>query len=1280
MKKLLITLILLGAIYGGSRADNVMTLSEAQGRPADTLTFSLSLSNSDSPVALQAMVPLYGQFGYVEGSCTLSSRANGHALTAMVLDDTLRIYSYSLSLLPYNGNSGEILSFKLIARQEPATYTMPLCNAILSDASGNALPLQTTAGTATILAPKVSVSTSAINYGHIPILSTYTRTVTVSNIGNQPLAINGINTGDATLTHTPATANIEAGSTHTFTITYNPLYAGAIERRAIVNTNAKVGDSIIMITADPFAVNELRPLNATGYTDSIVRIQLRMNNMDSIVGLQTSIKLPSSLIYVPGSFAVDSSRSQNHIATAGLQGDTLTMMIVSTENKSLRGGDGVVAYFDVQLHGYGSFTLNLRNTVLADTAERNGLSAVYTGRVSIQSPRIVCNASLDMGSSAVTGLPTSQYVVSNTGNAPLIIDRVLFMDPHFELVDSLPIVISNNYSRSINIRYTGTVEGNYSTTMQIYSNDPNNELKNVTLSCHRYEPNSLYMQADSVPTFGDATVEFVLDNYSDITAVQMDFTYPHRHYVVNASDFALTNRASGHTASVARLNDSTFRVLFLSLQNSTFVGNDGIVGYVTLHPTDPNGVGSYTANISNVLVADQDGTNKLTTLDSIVHWNTFVQSFTISGNTNNDRCSIAGLGTYNSGSTVTLTANAGANCRFLHWENGDTATTRTIAVISDTMVYAYFMQTDSIMFNDVFCQGTVYNYGGTTINTAGTYYRQSGTEYFDTVYTLSLSMIAKVYDTIERVIGDNDTYTFNGTVLSQTGYYNDTLVASLTGCDSIVTLHLMVLPVITNYIYDTICQGNTYNQYGFSVSEAGLYGDTLQTSLGIDSIVFLSLAVMPNYTIAIHDTICAGNSYTFGGNTYTQSGTYADTLASIFGCDSIVVLNLVVNSGTGSFDNIVACDSYTWIDGVTYTESTNTPIYTIPSTGGCDSVVTLNLTINHSTTGTAIVTACGSYTWIDGITYTQSTNTPTYTLTAANGCDSVVTLNLTINQPTTGSDVQVVCDSFTWIDGVTYTESTNTPTYILTAVNGCDSVVTLNLTVNHSIAVTDTVVACGSYTWIDGNTYTQSINTPTYTFTSVSGCDSVVTLNLTINPNATGIDTQVSCDSYTWIDGVTYTESTNTPTYTLTAANGCDSVVTLNLTINLSVHDTIVDTAINEYTWNGATYTESGVYMYEGVTTAGCDSIVTLMLTIQAIGIEGVDILSELTFYPNPTSGTITFNRTDINKVEVLDAVGRTVAVYENAHIIDISKLTKGYYTMRITTVEGVAVRKVVRN
>ena len=81
----------------------------------------------------------------------------------------------------------------------------------------------------------------------------------------------------------------------------------------------------------------------------------------------------------------------------------------------------------------------------------------------------------------------------------------------------------------------------------------------------------------------------------------------------------------------------------------------------------------------------------------------------------------------------------------------------------------------------------------------------------------------------------------------------------------------------------------------------------------------------------------------------------------------------------------------------------------------------------------------------------------------------------------------------------------------------------------------------------------------------------------------------------------------------------------------------------------------------------------------EGVGIESRDMLSELAFYPNPTSGIITFNRNDIMKVEVLDAMGKMVAVYENAFTIDISKLAKGYYAMRITTAEGVAVRKVIR-
>ena len=169
--------------------------------------------------------------------------------------------------------------------------------------------------------------------------------------------------------------------------------------------------------------------------------------------------------------------------------------------------------------------------------------------------------------------------------------------------------------------------------------------------------------------------------------------------------------------------------------------------------------------------------------------------------------------------------------------------------------------------------------------------------------------------------------------------------------------------------------------------------------------------------------------------------------------------------------------------------------------------------------------------------HTASNNTATFTIPngSVNGCDSIVTLDLTINNSVSGTDTQVACESYTWIDGNTYTASNNTATFTIPngSVNGCDSIVTLDLIINNSVSGTDTQVACGSYTWIDGNTYTASNNSATFTIPngSVNGCDSIVTLDLTINNSVSGTDTQVACGSYTWIDGNTYTTSNNTATF-----------------------------------------------------------------------------------------------------------------------------------------------------
>ena len=105
---------------------------------------------------------------------------------------------------------------------------------------------------------------------------------------------------------------------------------------------------------------------------------------------------------------------------------------------------------------------------------------------------------------------------------------------------------------------------------------------------------------------------------------------------------------------------------------------------------------------------------------------------------------------------------------------------------------------------------------------------------------------------------------------------------------------------------------------------------------------------------------------------------------------------------------------------------------------------------------------------------------------------------------------------------------------------------------------TDVITTCDSYTWIDGNTYTTSNNSATFTTTNAAGCDSVITLDLTINNSSTSTDVITACDSYTWLDGNTYTTSNNTATYTTTNATGCDSIITLDLTINSVIEPLII--------------------------------------------------------------------------------------------------------------------------
>ena len=596
----------------------------------------------------------------------------------------------------------------------------------------------------------------------------------------------------------------------------------------------------------------------------------------------------------------------------------------------------------------------------------------------------------------------------------------------------------------------------------------------------------------------------------------------------------------------------------------------------------------------------------------------------------------------------------------------------------------------------------------------------------DSVVTLDLTINNSNTGTDVQVACD--TYTWvNGITYTSSITGPTWMETNIVGCDSVVTLDLTInnsstgTDVVTacgsaafeipNNFIDDNWNGDTDEYLGYQWIDNNYYTATnnlatytLTNADLCDSVVTLDLIVLPPYTVA-YDVVSACDTYTWvNGTTYNSSVTptgVADEAYyyyAINGCDSVMlILDLTINNSTSSTDVQTACDSYTWIDGNPYTSSNNTATHTVMNAAGCDSIITLDLTITNSTSSTDVITACDTYTWIDGNPYTSSNNTATHTVMNAAGCDSIITLDLTITNSTSSTDVITACDTYTWIDGNPYSSSNNTATHTVMNAAGCDSVITLDLTINQPTSSTDVITACDTYTWIDGNPYTSSNNTATHTVMNAAGCDSIVTLDLTLNYSTSSTDVQSACGSYTWIDGNVYTSTNNSATYADVNAVGCDSIITLDLTITPLPNTNVTQSGVMltadqsgaTYQWLdcdnnqafivGATnqsYTPAttGNYSVE-VIFNGCTDTSSCFL-VDYTGLDEVDA-HLVTIYPNPVMDNITIQGLEIisgiKDIQIVSPTGQLVKQYTGVQeIINVSELSNGVYFLNIRHTEGV--------
>lgn len=435
----------------------------------------------------------------------------------------------------------------------------------------------------------------------------------------------------------------------------------------------------------------------------------------------------------------------------------------------------------------------------------------------------------------------------------------------------------------------------------------------------------------------------------------------------------------------------------------------------------------------------------------------------------------------------------------------------------------------------------------------------------------------------------------------------------------------------------------------------GIYLDTIPNAAGCDSVLTIDLTFGSPTASTLNVTECSSYSSPSGAYTWTTSGVYTDTLVNSTGCDSIITINLTINN-TSSVLNASACQSflspstlYQWTSSGTYTD-------TIPNSAGCDSIITVNLTIYQPTTASVSELACASYTAPSGAVYTAS-GTYNDTIANSNGCDSIITIQLTIGN-SSSAFVLTGCSSVTSPSGKVWTSNGTFQDTIANSL-GCDSLMSIQVVLQKSSA-TISAGACNSYTSPSGQVFTAS-GTYTDTIPNSAGCDSIITIQLSINATASSVTTS-ACNSYTAPSGQVLTAS-GTYTDTIPNSAGCDSLITINLTIN-TVNTSVTqngstltaNAAGATYQWldcntgavvgSGQSLTPAASGSYRVVITLNNCTDTSACTTVTVVGLEDVSTDSWLNLFPNPVVNELTLQTpaalTDA-VVKIVSADGRVM-------------------------------------
>lgn len=272
----------------------------------------------------------------------------------------------------------------------------------------------------------------------------------------------------------------------------------------------------------------------------------------------------------------------------------------------------------------------------------------------------------------------------------------------------------------------------------------------------------------------------------------------------------------------------------------------------------------------------------------------------------------------------------------------------------------------------------------------------------------------------------------------------EVVITTSTGCFNGEAYDLEV-PIYESIVEEKFCEGGSIVIDGQEFNQAGTFDLQLVAEDGCDSLVTLVLESTALMTETITFEGCEGDEIIINNESYSTGGNYTQNLTSVDGCDSILTIQYFTSTDSSSDLEFDICSGdVISINGESYSVSGNYT-QTISNVAGCDSVINISILSATIMEGSVAFEICdGEEIEVNGELYNQSGGY-TQGLTSVSGCDSLLTITITSLANAESNLQYSICDneSVTINDQVYNMEGSYTQTLI--ANNGCDSIIHINI-------------------------------------------------------------------------------------------------------------------------------------------------------------------------------------------------------------------------------------------